>query len=193
MSKNLATINNEQMSGIQYASLEAQYALEESRTMAPKAFVESWRKKIHIPVFVEQFILKATGGEGNGRPDITFVLSGEDIDSLKTSAEELADVLATHPGVSNVIDDLPYGKEQLIFNITPTGRSLGITSESLGRQLHAAYSGKRVQIFNENEVELEVIVILPDAERDNLAKLQQLPIQTATGDFVALSNIATLL
>lgn len=192
VNKNLAEINSERKTGIQYASVEGQYVFEEERSVSPKEFVESWRERIHVPAYVEQFVLDVAGGNGNGRPDITFVLSGENLESLKYAAEDLAAVLSTHPGVSNVLDDLPYGKEQFIFSLTPVGRSLGISSESLGRQLRAAYSGRRVQIFNENDVELEVIVILPDEERDNLGKLQQLPVQTPSGEFVALSNIATL-
>ncbi|MFT7129942.1 MAG: multidrug efflux pump subunit AcrB [Gammaproteobacteria bacterium] len=192
VNKNLAKINSERKTGIQFASVQGQYVFEEDRSLSPKKFVEAWREKIAVPVFVEQFILQVAGGSGNGRPDITFVLNGSDLDSLKEAAEELAAVLASHAGVSNVLDDLPYGKEQLIFSLTSTGRSLGITSQSLGRQLRAAYSGRRVQIFNENDVELEVIVVLPDSERDSLAKLQQLPVQTPSGDLVALANIATL-
>ncbi len=190
--RNQAEFNSEQKTGIQFASLEAEYAFEEQRNLDPDDFTKQWKDKIEIPVFVEQFILDVSGGTGNGRPDITFVLSGENLEALKSAAEELSDVLATHPGVSNISDDLPYGKEQLIFTLTPTGRSLGLTSASLGSQLRAAYSGRRVQIFNENEVEIEVVVVLPDEERDNIAYLQQLPIQTPGGELVALSNIATL-
>jgi len=190
--RNQAEFNSERKTGIQYASLEAEYAFEEQRNIDPEVFATQWRTQVNIPVFVEQFALEVSGGSGNGQPDITFVLSGEDLESLKSAAEELSNVLSTHPGVSNISDNLPYGKEQLIFSLTPTGRSLGLTSASLGRQLRAAYSGRRVQIFNENEVEIEVIVVLPDAERDSIAYLQQLPIETPGGEFVALSNIATL-
>ena len=190
--RNQAEFNSERKNGIQFASLEAEYAFEEQRNIDPEEFTQQWRDQVVVPVFVEQFILEVSGGTGNGRPDITFVLSGENVENLKSAAQELSDVLSTHPGVSNITDDLPYGKEQLIFTLTPTGRSLGLTSASLGRQLRAAYSGRRVQIFNENEVEIEVVVVLPDAERDNIAYLQQLPIQTPAGEFVALSNIATL-
>jgi multidrug efflux pump subunit AcrB len=94
--------------------------------------------------------------------------------------------------VSNVTDDLPYGREQIIFKIAPQGRSLGLTAESIGRQLRAAYSGQRVQIFNQNDAELEVRVMLPDAERNDLGRLQQFPIKTPTGGFVPLSSVAEL-
>jgi multidrug efflux pump subunit AcrB len=90
------------------------------------------------------------------------------------------------------MDNLPYGAEQLVFELTPAARSLGLTSQSLGRQLHAAYSGRRVQIFNQNETELEVKLMLPDAERDDLLSLQQFPIKTPGGEFVPLANVARI-
>ena len=36
----------------------------------------------------------------------------------------LAEALASYPGVSNVVDNLPYGREQIIFELTPMGQEL---------------------------------------------------------------------
>ncbi len=189
---NLADLNNERMVGEQYASVDANYAYEEFRNLTPQNFVNKWREKIIKPPYVEQLVLDAAGGQNNGAPDITLVLRGENLDALKQGAEELATALAAYPGVSNVIDNLPYGKEQIIFQITARGRALGLTPNDIGRQLRAAYSGRRVQIFNENESEVEVRLMLPDHERDDLGRLQQFPIKTNAGEFVPLSNVAIL-
>jgi multidrug efflux pump subunit AcrB len=188
--RNTAEFNEEKQTGIQFASLNAQYAYTENRTVDPRDFLSSWTEKIIQPPYVEQLITAVEGGINNGRADITMVLSGDDLQSLKAGSEELRQILGGYPGVFNVIDNLPYGAEQLIFELTPAGRSLGLTSSSLGRQLRSAYSGRRVQIFNQNESELEVRVSLPDAERDDLASLQQLPIKTPAGNFVLLSSVA---
>jgi len=189
--RNTAELNDETQSGIQYASLEAQYAYTENRTIDPQEFLNSWSEKINQPAYVEQLLIAVEGGINNGRADITMVLSGDNLESIKAGSEELRHKLAGYPGVFNVIDNLPYGTEQLIFELTPAGRSLGLTSNSLGQQLRAAYSGRRIQIFNQNESELEVRVMLPDAERDDLTSLQQFPIKTPAGNFVPLSNVAT--
>jgi multidrug efflux pump subunit AcrB len=189
---NLANFADERMTGEQYASIRANYAFEESRTTSPQKFVNRWREKVDKPPFVEQLTIAVDGGQNNGMPDMTLVLSGDSLDSLKQGAEELAEAMASYPGVSNVVDNLPYGREQIIFEITPLGRSLGLTSAAIGEQLRAAYSGARVQIFNENDAETEVRVMLPDAERDDLGRLQQFPIQTPGGSYVPLSNVAIL-
>jgi multidrug efflux pump subunit AcrB len=189
---NRAEFNEERETGEQYAAIGAYYSYEESRSVAPAEFVRQWRELISKPPFVEQLTVMVDGGQNNGMPDMTLVLSGDDIDSLKQGAEELSEALGTYPGVSNVVDNLPYGKDQIIFELTPNGRSLGLTADAMGRQLRAAYSGSRVQIFNENDSELEVRVMLPDAERDDISQLQQFPIKTPSGTFVPLSNVAIL-
>ncbi len=188
---NRAYFDEEAKSGVQFASIRADYVYEEERTADPQLFANLWRDSIERPPFVERFHLGVEGGQNNGLPDITLVLRGENLDQLKQASEELTDVLAAYPGVSNVTDNLPYGKEQLIFSVTPAGNALGLTADSVGRQLRAAYSGRRVQIFNENKSELEVRVLLTDAERDDLGQLLRYPIRTSTGEFVPLGNVAT--
>jgi multidrug efflux pump subunit AcrB len=189
---NLAMFNRDRMTGEQYGSVVASYAYQETRSIAPQEFVNRWRQSITKPAFVERLMVEVDGGQNNGQPDMTLVLSGNDLDTVKQGAEELALALAAYPGVTNVIDNLPYGRDQIIFQITPGGRSLGLTSDAIGSQLRAAYSGVRVQIFNERENELEVRVMLPDAQRDDLGRLRQFPIRTPSGEFVPLANIAQL-
>ena len=189
---NRATFNEDQWNGEQYAAVGAQYAFEEDRTLAPRAFAEAWRDAVIRPPYVEQFTLGVEGGENGGMPDITLILRGNDVDRLKQGAEDLSAVLTGYPGVSNVTDNLPYGREQIIFELTPRGRALGLTSDTIGRQLRAAYSGSRVQIFNEQDNELEVRVMLPDVERDSLGALNKFPIRTANGTFVPLASVAVL-
>ena len=96
------------------------------------------------------------------------------------------------PGVSGVADDMAWGKEQLIFELSPTGEAVGLTSESLGAQLRAAFEGELVQIFQDAGDEIEVRVLLRDQERDTLSALETLPIILANGETVPLSDVARL-
>jgi multidrug efflux pump subunit AcrB len=189
---NSARLNQERQTGNQYASLRLEYAWEETRQARPQDFVDSWRQKVSRPPFVEELYLEVTGGANNGRPDISLVLRGRDVPTLKQASEELQAALASYPGVSNVFDDLPYGKDQIVYALNPAGKSLGISTESLGRQLRAAYNGQRVQVFNQEDSEIEVNVMLPDAERDHMTSLKQLPVVTPGGELVALGMIADL-
>ncbi len=190
--ENAARFATEDVSGSQYASIDVEYAWAEDRSVAPQAFVNAWRARIHRPAYVERFELAVAGGLNGGAPDLTFVMRGRDLTALKRAAEELAEVLRAQPGVSNVSDDLPYGREQFVFSLTDTGRTLGFSAASLGSQLRAAYSGQRVQILNRDDAELEVRVMLPDAERHDLGALYQYPVLTPAGTAVPLGNVAEL-
>lgn len=189
---NSARLNQERKWGAQFASLRIEYAWEEDRTVSPQAFVENWRARIERPPYVEQLQVEVVGGANNGMPDISLVLRGQDIPTLKQASEELQEAMLGYDGVSNVYDDLPYGRDQIVFTLTPIGKSLGLTTEGIGRQLRAAYNGERVQIFNRDDIELEVVVTLPDGERDSLAALRRFPLQTPAGELVALGLVADL-
>ena len=189
---NLAEFDEERQTGAQYASVSAFYAFEEDRTITPQKFADEWRAEVEKPPWVERFHLGVDGGANGGEPSLSMVLRGDNVDNLKAGAVELAAQLASYPGVSNVTDDLPYGKEQLIFTMTPAGKTLGLNPEEIGRQLRAGYAGRRVQIFNENNAELEVRVLATDSEREQVSYLAQYPIKTSNDGWVPLNSVANL-
>ncbi|OFE14066.1 hypothetical protein PHACT_09780 [Pseudohongiella acticola] len=189
---NSALLNQERKTGLQYGSMRVEYAWEDVYSLAPQPFVEQWRAQVVTPPYVEQLVLEVRGGANGGGPDMSLVLRGNDLDSLKQASEELQAALASYEGVDNIYDNLPYGKDQMIFSLTPQGKSLGVTTAALGQQLRAAYYGSRVQIFNQNNAELEVLLMLPDAERDHIASLNQFPVRTPAGDIVPLGQVASL-
>lgn len=189
---NTARLDQERKTGQQYASMRIEYAWEDDYQIAPQAFVNQWQDRVHKPPFVERLVLEVRGGANNGAPDISLVLRGESLNSLKQASEELQSALMSYEGVSNVFDNLPYGKDQMIFSINTQGIALGLTTASIAQQLRAAYYGNRVQIFNQDNAELEVMVTLPDAERNHIASLQQFPVRTPSGQVVALGMVADL-
>ena len=188
----VAEFRGEIESGEQYLSIDAQFAFEEIRTVSPNQFATEWRKKIAVPYFVKNLDVRVKGGLNNGLADMTLVLQGADLSQLQRGAAELSAALERYPGVSNVYTDAPYGKDRLLFDVTPSGKNLGLTPGDVSNQLLAGYSGSRVQIINESLSELEVRAILPDSERHSITALSQFPIRLPSGEFVSLSSVATL-
>nr|MCU0937194.1 efflux RND transporter permease subunit [Gammaproteobacteria bacterium] len=68
----------------------------------------------------------------------------------------------------DMVDDMPYGREQLVYRLSAAGHALGLTTESLGRQLRAAFDGHLAQRVQVGQDELEVRVLLPRGERTRL-------------------------
>lgn len=93
--------------------------------------------------------------------------------------------------MSGVRDDLPYGRDQLVYQLTPKGKALGFTYASLARQLSDAYSGRLVQIFTDEEDEVEVRLQLPRSEQASLASLSRMQVMSPAGQRVPLSSVAS--
>ena len=106
------------------------------------------------------------------------------------AALDLASSLETIPGIFSVEDDMPFGREQLIYELTPAGEALGLTTAELGRQLRTAFEGRLVQIFQDGPDEVEVRVQLPEQERNLLSTLGHVNIRVASGDSVPLTSVA---
>ncbi len=109
---------------------------------------------------------------------------------LKQASLDLQQVLSQIPGVSGVKDDLPYGRDQLVYELTPQGQALGFTYASLGQQLADAFSGRLAQIFTDGEDEVEVRVQYPRDEQAKLATLGSMQVMTPDGQSVPLSSVA---
>ena len=189
---NLASFSDERMTGEQYASIEANYRYEESRTIQPSQFVEQWRARIVKPVFVEQLTVQVDGGQNNGEPDLTLVLRGDDLDALKRGAEELAEALARYPGCRMSWTICPTAEIRSSSRSLPWAGPWACLQTASAGSCAPPTAVARVQIFNDNDSELEVRMMLPDVERDDLARLQQFPVRTPEGTFVPLASVAVL-
>jgi multidrug efflux pump subunit AcrB len=186
---NWARLERQDKTGSQYAGLWVELVSPDTRDITLAEFIRAWSARMPPTPLVET--LQFDDGESNW-PDIQLYFSGGDMQTLKAAAEELKLKLATYPGVSNVFDDLPYGKEQWVFSLTTEGRAAGLSSAGIGRQLRAAFEGYRVQLFTENDAELEVRVSLPVAERNQLATIRRLPIITPDGEVLPLQTVANI-
>jgi multidrug efflux pump subunit AcrB len=161
----------------------------DARGVRNEEFTRAWREHIRIPAGMESFTITSRKSGPPGR-DINVRLSGSDATTLKNAALELEAALEAISGVSETQNDMPYGREQLIYGLTPAGEALGLTVAELGQQLRSSFDGRLVQIFQDGPDEIEVRVRLPKADRDRLSSLQRINIRTPAGDFVPLATVA---
>ncbi|MBU2963902.1 efflux RND transporter permease subunit [Amphritea sp. 2_MG-2023] len=174
--------------GDEFGALYVQFTPVDSREIANGEIINKWRSKITLPAGIEKFTidLNRTGPPGKS---LEVKLVGDDVEQLKAASLAVQDSLRQYNGVSNVDDDLPFGKSQLIYELTPAGKTAGLTLSSVGRQLRSSFDGQLVQIFNRGEDEIEVRVVLPDSERDRFSALENLPIILPNGGSAPLANV----
>jgi len=178
-------------SGEQYASIHAELTSPDLRPVTNSEFVAAWEAAMDAPDGVELLSVSSPKGGPPGK-DIDIFLSGIEPSRLKEAAEELSIKLKSYSGVSNIQDDLPYGKLQYIYELTPLGHALGLSVADVGSQLRAAFDGRLLQIFYDKNEEIEVRITLPDEERNRYSTLETFPIITPDGNSAPLSNIVKL-
>ncbi len=175
--------------GDQLASVLVQLVPSERRSVRNEEFLAAWRSNVALPAGIESLAISTRKSGPPGR-DLNVRLTDDDSQALKSAALDLAQSLEGIPGVSDMVDDMPFGREQLIYRVSPAGQSLGVTTELLGRQLRAAFDGHLAQLVQVGSDELEVRVLLPRAERTRLDALEQLRIRLPDGQFVPLDTVA---
>lgn len=174
--------------GERFGSIQLELISPDHRSVRNKDFIQAWNNRVVLPAGIESFTIseRRTGPPGS---DIDIRLSGASAETLKQAGHELAEGLKQFTGISAIEDDMPYGQEQLIYRIKGQGEVLGLTVNNVGRQLRAAFDGQLVQIFQDGDDEVEVRVMLPDAERHTLATLENFMIRLPAGDSAPLSSV----
>tara|TARA_R110002110_G_scaffold65206_4_gene179953 strand:+ start:34961 stop:38104 length:3144 start_codon:yes stop_codon:yes gene_type:complete len=185
----VSVANTSSASADHLASIKIELTTPDQRNINNNDFISQWKEKVIIPPGLEKFTIFSRRGGPPGQ-DIEIDLIGTDAKKLKQASLELQKALSSFDGVFNIGDNLPYGKPELIYRLTPQAESLNITIQSLGQQLRAAFDGTIIQIVNDQEDEIEIRAILPEVERRDLATLGHYPILTPTGQMVPLNTVA---
>ena len=186
---NHASVDGEPKNGPQFASLNVEMTSSDERRASADEFAAGWRDRVRRSPSLD---VLSIAPKRSWFSDFSILIKGSDIDALKRASDDAMRELVTLDGVSNLRDDLPYGNDQWIIRLNIDGRALGLTSGELGRQLRAAYDGRRIQIFQQGDDELEVRLLLPEEERTNLRHIGQFPIKAPGGEMLPLGGVADL-
>lgn len=176
--------------GDNLAQIDVQLTPSEVRSTPTKAIEAAWRRAVPQIPGVEKVTIMGRRAGPPGR-DIDIRLEDAPVGVLKRAALELTEALTGFPGVSAVSDDLPFGKRELIMEVTPRGAALGFTAESVGVQVRNAFEGAVATRFARGDEEITVRVKRVQ-EADGLHALRQLYLRSATGQRVPLKEVVSI-
>lgn len=176
-------------SGNHLGSMTVELLQADHRTVRNLDFIKAWKQQIQLPPGLDVLTITSRTSGPPGR-DLSIRLTGNNPEQLKQAAMEFADSIQQIPGVSDIEDDMPFGRNQLIYKLSANGESLGLTLNDLGQQIRTAFDGKLIQLFQDGVNEVEVRVTLPENERHLLSALNHLEIHLNSGQTVPLNNVA---
>ena len=176
--------------GAVQARIQVQLTASEFRSVRTNDIVSAWRSGVPRIAGVTRFSVAQSRGGPPGR-DIEVRLQGDSSEQLKAAANDVTELVSTIAGVSGVEDNLPYGKPELVMELTPFGSALGFTIDGVGRQIRNSFEGSIPFRFARGDDEVTVRVNAVQRE-DGMAALRNLIVKSNSGEFVPLTEIVTL-
>ncbi|MDJ0928167.1 MAG: efflux RND transporter permease subunit [Gammaproteobacteria bacterium] len=179
------------LSGDHVGYYTAELVSGDIREVRNTVLMEAWEAEIQSLAGVERLTLFEQSAGGPPGRDLDIRLYGAELPVLKAAAEEIAAGLRQFPGTLAVEDNLPYGKEEIVLDVTSAGRAMGFSTQSVARQVRDAFEGAIARRFAEDQE--EVIVRVKLAESANAPDtIRDLYLQAPDGTEVPLTEVATL-
>jgi multidrug efflux pump subunit AcrB len=177
--------NSDHLGGI-YVELVS----SDQRDIRTADFIDAWKRNVQLKPGLQKLTVVEAQTGPPGR-DVDIRISGDDIGRLKTAANDVVDMLNRYPSLSSIEDDLPYGKEEAILELTPHGQALGFTTEDVARQVRNAFDGAIARRFPRADEEV-LIRVQFDRSRIGQTSLDEFYLRSSNGAEVPLGEVATL-
>ena len=161
----------------------------DQRDITAAEIIALWRDNIGDIEGVDQITFEAERGPGGARQAISIDLSHSDINVLEKASGAFVERMKAFSNTRDVTDNYNKGKMQLDFKILPQGRSLGLTSDEVGRQVRDGFFGALAMRQLRGMNEIEVRVKLPIEERKDIKNLEDFLIRTPSGLEVPLMDV----
>lgn len=127
------------------------------------------------------------------RAQIAVKLFGGDLQTLRSKAEEIRNVMEGVPGATDVFIEKQVLIPQIQFNIDRSGAArYGLKPGEVSETLETALNGKVVSEAVEGQRRFDVVVRFADEARNNLDALRNVTIDTPQGTQIPVSAVATI-
>lgn len=127
------------------------------------------------------------------RSDVAIKLYGDDLETLKTTADDIVQVVSKVPGAEDVKAEATSGLPQL--QIKPDRAAIaryGLNVEDVNDLIESVVAGKQAGLVYEGEQRFNLVVRLNEDAGKNVESIKNLLLTAPNGSRVALSQIADI-
>ncbi len=137
-------------------------------------------------------IARIENGPPVGYP-VQFRVAGEDIEHLRTIAEQLAALMRDDSRLSNINFDWHELSKAIAIQINQDkARLLGVSSQDIAGLINLSLQGQAVTTLREGSKHIDVVLRAAPTDRHQLSRLDDLMIPTRSGHSVPLRQLAHL-
>ena len=171
------------------ASLTINLLPGESRDFPSAEITNSIRESVGNVSGVESLIFGSNSNFG-GVP-VAVSLLGNNIEELKAAKKELKDVLTRNSLLKDISDNDPAGIKEIQIELKDKANILGLNLQSIMNQVRSGFFGFQAQRFQRGQDEIRVWVRYSKEDRSSIKNLDDMWINTPSGNRVPFSEIAT--
>ncbi|MGP4059132.1 efflux RND transporter permease subunit [Halobacillus sp. H74] len=131
-------------------------------------------------------------GLGTGAP-LQVQLNGAEYEVLDQLAGQVAYMMNEIDGVNNATSSTEEGRPEMQIDVNQEkAAQYGLTDQQVIGQVQLGFNGQIATRYRDGADEIDVRFILPEEERQTIADLEGMPVQTPNGALIPLATIAEL-
>lgn len=125
------------------------------------------------------------------RSAIAVKIFGPDLKELRSIGEQVQEAIKTLPGIVDLQleTQLPIRQVQIHYD-RATAAQYGLRMADISAVVETALNGRIVSQVPENQQLINVVVMVPETERNSLNAMRAIPISTPTGQMISLGDVA---
>jgi HAE1 family hydrophobic/amphiphilic exporter-1 len=139
----------------------------------------------------EAWALRRVGLTGDDRLEVNIL--GRDPEQAQQIARQVKDILEETPGITDARVSRDLGTPEAVLRVDrQKAADLGISVATIARVIRISLGGQRATLYREEGEEYEVLVRLPEADRQNMSSILDLDVKTPAGKNIPISILASL-
>ena len=144
-----------------------------------------------VPSYTQPIQMRVEELISGVRATLALKLYGEDLGELDRLSAQLKDVLAKVPGVADLSLEANVGKPQIRIEVNRDELARhGMNAEEVLTMVRNGLGGEPVSVLLDGVKRFDIAVRLEDATRASVEALRRIPLRTATGAVLPLSEVA---
>jgi len=171
------------------ASLRVNLLPGEERLFGSREITNAIREKVGDVYGVEALSF-GSGGNFGGSP-VSVSLLSNNIQELKAAKAALKLELSKNQELKDITDNDPQGIKEIKIQLKNHAYLIGLTLNDVMKQVRSGFFGFQVQRFQRGQDEIKVWVRYDRNERSSIKNLDDMRINTPSGNKVPLSEIAS--
>ncbi|WP_018690748.1 efflux RND transporter permease subunit [Algicola sagamiensis] len=162
------------------------------RPISTGEFIQRWRSATGDVIGAESVRYQSDLGGPGGGAGLTLKLTHSDTEILETASAYLVNQLNGYADISDIKNEASKGRPQLNVTLTPAAQILGFDPQEIRTQVRSAFFGQKVLSQQRGDQEVDVMLSLPESEKNQLATFNHLMLKAPSGDYVPLIQLVKI-